>query len=476
LATQGILGLAAFVLFFFLLSRLVLQQLGFIRSTKQDMAFYGLLSLGGILGVLTLCLAYGNVAFSALGLGLGLIVGLFSYLFYISLTITRKPFCSFHPNGLLLCILLAALVGHFVEIQLSFGITATKLYFWAFAALIIAAGKSTDEKRSIPAGLTAQKSTFSPSIVIPAFLAGLIISTVTFDYLCYSKTEHGILSAVFACHLCTLFICALFSIAQLKSEAYAYPSSDRFSGLAVYCVLALTFGGVYLLSYSLIEGKVVQLLYPLIENSIFPALGSNTKLASYYGWILAFVALSSCLRILGRGSPKDVGAALKEFWILPVFILLVAPIIASNFKNSMADMYTKTGESMMGAKNWGAANVCFNKAISLEPSQAWRHQKLGYMYFTRGKEASEPERSVFFQTALFQVQKATHLSPLDATLKNNLARMSSAWAADATDGRTRFHRLQVTNTFYMEAFKTDPNNSFLWKESAQIATALGTES
>ena len=472
LATQGVLGLAAFVFFFFLLSRFVLRQLGFIRSTKQDIAFYGLLSLGGILGVLILYLVSGNVTFFALGLGLGLIFGLFSYLFYFSLAMTRKPFCSLHPNGLLLCILLAGLVGHFVEIQLSFSITATKLYFWAFAALTIAAGKSADVSCSVPASLTGQKSAFSPSMVIPAFLAGLVISTVTFDYLCFSKTKPGILSAVFACHLCIFFICALFSTAQLKSETSL--SSDRFRGLAVYGVLALSLSGVYLLSYSLLEGKVAQLLHPLIENSIFPALERNTKLASYYGWILAFVAVSSFLRFFGRGSSKEVGAALKAVWILPLFILLAAPIfVASNFKNSMADMYTKTGESMMAARNWGAANLCFSKAISLDPSQAWRHQKLGYLYFTWAKEASEPERSLSFQRAIFQVQKATHLSPLDATLKNNLARMSSAWAADATDGKTRFHRLQVTDTFYMEAFKTDPNNSFLWKESAQIATALG---
>ena len=119
------------------------------------------------------------------------------------------------------------------------------------------------------------------------------------------------------------------------------------------------------------------------------------------------------------------------------------------------------------------AQLCFSKAISLEPNQAWRHEKLGFLYFARAKAAKEPERDLWFQKAIYQGQKATHLSPLDVALKSNLARMSYTWATDARDGKVSFYRLKVTDTLYMEALEAQPNNSLLWKESAQIAAALG---
>lgn len=472
LATQGILGLTSFLLFFGAFCHFVLRQLGLIRSRRQNIAFFGFFLLGGLLGWLVPYFASGNFTFSGVGLGIGLISGLFSYLFFFALIMKRGAFCPWHPNALLLSILLAALVGHFVEIQFCFGITATRLYFWILVALGVAVGKSAGEGLGVRPSQGLQKFLFSPSIVIPAFLAGLVFSTVTFDYICFSKTNTAFLYAVFGYHLCIFITCGIFSMAQLKSETER--SSDRLRGLAAYFVVALAFGGLYMVSYFLLENKIAQLLYPFMRNSIFPILEKNIKLTAYYGWILAFVFLSSFLTLFGSEAIEHKRAVFKAVWIFPLLALLALPaVIASNLKNSMADIYTKAGAELMRAKQWEATRVCFNKAVALEPTQAWRHEKLGHLFFTRAKEASEPENNFFFQEAMSYMKKAIRLAPLDVTLKNNLARISSAWAADTTDGKIRFHRLKVTAMFYAEALKVNPNNTFLLKESAQIAAALG---
>ena len=472
LATQGILGLIAFLLFFGAFCRFVLRQLGLIRSRRQDIVFFGFLLLGALLGWLVPYAASGNFTFSGVGLGIGLIGGLFSYLFFFALIMKGGAFCPWHPNALLLSIILAALVAHFVEIQLCFGITTTRLYFWVFAALAVAVGKSAGEGLGVPADQGRQKYLFSPSIIIPAFLAGLVFATMTFDYICFSKTNKAILYAVFGCYLCIFTACGIFSIEQLRSETDR--SSERLSGLAAYLFVASAFGGLYMASYFLMENKCAHLLFPFMRNSIFPVFEKNIKLAAYYGWILAFVFLSSFLTLFRREATEHKRAAFKAVWIFPILALLALPaLISFNLKNPMADIYTKAGEELMRVKQWEVARLCFNKAVALEPNQAWRHEKLGYLFFARAKEASEHEKNIFFQEAMSYMGKATKLAPLDVTLKNNLARTSSAWAAYTTDGKIRFHRLKVTEMFYAEALTKDPRNTFLWKESAQIAAALG---
>jgi tetratricopeptide (TPR) repeat protein len=182
----------------------------------------------------------------------------------------------------------------------------------------------------------------------------------------------------------------------------------------------------------------------------------------------------SFVMLCKSGPKKKRRTALKASWVFPLLILLILPaLIATNLRNPVADIYTKTGEQMMRAKHWRVAQLCFSKAISFEPNQAWRHEKLGFLYFARAKAAKEPEKNLYFQKAIYHGQKATHLSPLDRALKSNLARMSSVWAADAKDGKMRFYRLKVADNLYMEALEAEPNNSLLWKESAQIAAALG---
>ncbi len=472
LVMQGVLGLAAFLLFFGVLCRFALKQLGLIPSMRQDIAFGVIVLASGFLGFLAPYAVSGEAVYSGLGFGLGLVCGLFLYLLFLALTTRRGALsCPWHPQGLLLSIILAALVGHFVEIQFCFGITATRLYFWVLAALAVVAGRNACEGSRVPAD-GGQRLLFFPSVVIPAFLAALVVAATTFGYVAYTETNGGFLLAVFGCHLCVFITCAVFSLSRLGREGGRPNSPVR--GLAAYAGLALAFGGLYLLSYFLLETNIAKLIYHHTGNSLLAVVERNTKLAAYYGWILAFVGMSSLLLLLGNAPHEKRKVTLKVALIFPLLVLLMLPlVIASSIKGSMADIYTMAGRDLMQSKHWNAAQLCFSKAVSLDPSQAWRHQKLGYLYFTRAKKAEEPGKSLFYQQAMYHGQKATQLLPLDVTLKNNLARMSYVWTRDTKEEKTHFYRLKVTETLYAEALKADRNNAFLWKEAGKIAAALG---
>jgi len=472
LVMQGILGLAAFLLFFGILCRFVLKQLGLIPTMKRDIAFGGIVLVSGFLGFLVPYAASGETVYSGLGLGLGLVCGLFLYILFLALTTKREALSSpWHPQGLLLSTILAALVGHFVEIQFCFGTTATRLSFWVLAALAVVAGRNSGEDSDVPVD-HGHSPFFLPSTVIPAFLAALVIATTTFDYVAYSETNRGFLWAVFGCHLGVFIAGAMFSLSQMERAGERPCSPVR--GLTAYSVLTLAFGGLYLLSYFFLETRVAQLIHTHTPDSLLAVVERNTHLGSYYGWILAFVGVSSLLLLLGNAPHEKRQVTLKVALLFPLLVLLTLPlVIASSIKGSMADIYTMAGRDLMQSKHWNAAQFCFSKAVSLEPSQAWRHQKLGYLYFTRAKKAKEPEKSLLFQQAMYHGQKATQLSPLEATLKNNLARMSYVWTRATKEEKTRFYRLKVTETLYAEALKTDRNNAFLWKEAGKIAAALG---
>jgi tetratricopeptide (TPR) repeat protein len=239
-------------------------------------------------------------------------------------------------------------------------------------------------------------------------------------------------------------------------------------------IFALVFGGGYLLSYFMLEKKLAELLYPVLRGPLLLVLENNLKLISYYGWIVVFVFASSLVMLFGHGLREQKKTAFKAAWLFPLLVLMVLPaIVATNLRNQVADIYTKTGEAMMRTKHWDAAHSCFRKAISLEPNQAWRHEKLGFLFYAQAKEYPTPEKDLLFEKAIYHGQKATHLSPLNGALKSNLARMSYTWAADARKEDVRSDRLKVAETLYMKALKTGPNNNLLWKESAQIAAALG---
>jgi len=94
LVMQGILGLAAFLLFFGILCRFVLKQLGLIPTMKRDIAFGGIVLVSGFLGFLVPYAASGETVYSGLGLGLGLVCGLFLYILFLALTTKREALSS----------------------------------------------------------------------------------------------------------------------------------------------------------------------------------------------------------------------------------------------------------------------------------------------------------------------------------------------------------------------------------------------
>lgn len=472
LTMQGVLGLAAYLFVFGALNRLVLSRLGMIRSKKQHYTFAGFFIFGGLSGSLAFFALSGNPAFCGVGLGGGLVGGVILYLLYHALSVRKEACCPWHPNQLLLTLLLGALTAHFIELQFSFGVTATRLYFWVFSALVVVAGAQNAGESLTSAGQSRVRLFRASPTVPPAVLAGIAMTTVIFGYGSFFRIDSRFIFFTSVCCLSVVIACGIFLRLQLKNKAH--PSNAQIPWVAAYAGLTVTMGIVYLISYKILEPDIALLLHPLFPDTMATVLQKNFKLVLYFAWILIFVFLESFSTAFAGHAGRNRNAAFHALWIFPLFTILSLPfVVVTSLKTPVADIYTRAGDELMRIRQWKAATDCFNKAVQIDPRQAWRYHKLGYLFFSRAREVPEPEKTLRYQEAMALVDKAAQMAQFDVTLKNNLARMSSAWSAEASDANMRFHRLKATEKFYAEALKSDPNNIYLWKESALIAVALG---
>jgi tetratricopeptide (TPR) repeat protein len=469
---QGFFGTIAFLLIFGMLGYVAFFQMGLIHSRRHKIAWTSCLCSGSILGGLIPYALSGHTTLSAMGIGLGLVGGFFIYLLWYSVTLSKGHGVDWNAQKLLSSLLLSSLVAHFIEIQFSFGITATRLYYWVLAGMVVGVGFFSSNTATMGAD-SEQKSRFElPTPIFPAILAGVTIITISFNYLCFGRYHDNFYYSVVACNVCTLLFCWFFARPDRVHEA-GLKRPLREKNIA-YFMVVLGLGLLYYLAYFILEHAVALMLHLIFKNSILTVLEKSVKLISFYGWVLAII-VSGSIFIRSRGGPHIRLPGKKHTALLYLFmvLLMLPPVVRFNLNYSMADIYTKAGDEWAQSGDWEIAGRCFRYAVTLEPEQAWRHQKLGHLFFMRAKKESEPQKSRLYHEAILRVDKATQLAPLDVTLKNNLARMSSAWAAQADTEKNRFHRLKLTEAFYERALTADPSNTFIWKEAGQISAALG---
>lgn len=142
LITTGVIGFVALLFLFLSLFFYLFKWLALIKTDRQHIAFFALLTIGGLGGTLLPYLIEGSFRFSGVGLPVGITFGLMAYLLIVAVTQFEQISQEQHPQALLLTTLLAAILAHFIEIQFGIAISITRLYFWVYAALVVVIGLS----------------------------------------------------------------------------------------------------------------------------------------------------------------------------------------------------------------------------------------------------------------------------------------------------------------------------------------------
>ena len=145
LVMEGAVGTVIWLGIFCAVCGLALRRLGLIRSRAQTAGFWSALVIGAMLGAVTPWLASGEATMSGVGLSVGLVLSMALFVTVQSLIDgTGKEHETGSPVTAwdwLVLALLATFVAHMVEIQVGIAITATRLYFWFFAAVVVLAAR-----------------------------------------------------------------------------------------------------------------------------------------------------------------------------------------------------------------------------------------------------------------------------------------------------------------------------------------------
>ncbi len=139
LVITGGLGLVVQLFLFGAVFYYGLKWLGLIHTALHRALFVALYIGAGLIGA---AIAWASRGEEWIGVGLPTGIG-FGVGIYVAISVlflrTEGSRLSF-KHQLLIIVLLSAIIAHFVEIHFGIAIAATRLYFWAFSALIVVAG------------------------------------------------------------------------------------------------------------------------------------------------------------------------------------------------------------------------------------------------------------------------------------------------------------------------------------------------
>jgi tetratricopeptide (TPR) repeat protein/O-antigen ligase len=518
LVINGLLGLITYLAVFVAVFFYGLKWIGLINDSRQRNLFFGLLVAGGVIGSIALMLWRG-IEYFGVGLPFGMIAGLIVYITLMALLnrydLPRST--SEAARELVLIVLLAAIISHFIEINFGIAIAVTRTYFWTYAALILVVGyilpqygeynevaaiptkvpekplrdaRKTDA-RSARARRKRNDQAARPAMggrqglrdgLIGAFILTVIMITLGFDLISNSGHLTSAFSVVWSSftrlpnqnNVVSFGILALILITWLgcgivwMAEGFKNGgSSHKLSILLAILGVSAVYSFVFWLWHS---GELVALAVytPSTVDQVITQIDKvGGLLTTYYVFILLLIGLAAFF------FPEEwPGRSLATSFLAPVIGLLVLGIFAwltstTNLRVIHADIAFKMADPFNTPGQWPIATVIYKHADELAPDEDHYYLFLGRSYLEQAKAATTPEQqAALVQQAESDLKVAQKLNPLNTDHTANLARLYSWWATVTTDPTQHQQRAQIASNYYAEALKLSPQNSTLWGEYA----------
>jgi len=211
LAITGLLGLVAWQALYLSVILFAFRYLGVVHSRRDTWALIGLW-VGGAVAAAMVALLLAGPIYLGVAVPIGVILGVVAYLIFHALfgrpaadEATARPFAA---DRLLMNALVAAVLAHYVEIHFGIAISATRLYFFAFVALMLAlaaartaqvaapveappvAAAKPEKRRRKAATAAAPPATAAPgawsALLVPGLLLTLMLGILGYNFVSYS--------------------------------------------------------------------------------------------------------------------------------------------------------------------------------------------------------------------------------------------------------------------------------------------------
>jgi len=516
LVITGVVGFAAYMFLFGSIFYYGLKWLGFMETRRQRGLFLLLSIAGAVVGVFLPRLIEGSYKLSGVGLPMGFIAGTSLYLmFSAALFYRREQVAGDMKRQLLLIGLLSAIIGHFIEIHFGIAIAATRVHFWAYAAVFVLLGLNQigegTVSEAVPEGLTVaaqtkrrgkqsrrrakkqaqraaavaaqqarqQRFSLKAKLVAGSLIMALLLFTLGFDFTANPmgemdalriiqlslttfaprrdyRTSYGVLWMF----LLTWLVGALVVLAETEREAPSrQPSGWWFSSLATYAAVTLT---VFVFGVG---------TYASLNK---PGLDIANTITFYYGTITVLGLLIALSLVWGSRLPQRLWRA-ANLWAYPVLIVLVGvAVFATNVSIVKADIYYKQGLKLEQVGRWDDSIHFYGRAISLAQDQDYYYLFLGRaMMGKAGSVTDSEERVHWFQESFKALDRARQLNPLNTDHYANLGRLHRNWAEWTSDAEERAGKLSLAHDYYAQAAQHSPNNAQIWNEWSLVYLAKG---
>jgi len=514
LVTTGLLGFAAYLLLFVSVLYYGLKWLGLIHTGKQRNVFLAFVVIGGAAGAIGLTVWQG-VEFFGVGLPFGVIMGAIGYLTVFALfASTMFDKSKIGPDAVIMIMLLAAIVAHFVEINFGIAIASTRTHFFVYAALLFVMGyvlprqsaatealpisdgrelvepdvpakKSTSKRRKVahdqPVG-AGRYPAWVPAAVVGSAIVSVILVSMGYDFISNSARatsaftiignsmtrlpnrdnalSYGVLAMVL-----TTWLSGVLLVTAENKEAKDASSWWRALGLTAGVSAA-----VILLFWLWHAGSLAALasLVPSTTTEVLTQINSlGGLLTSFYFYL--FMIIFGVAAFLPSGWPSRApGASAIGAFLAPVVVLVVVLLVyVTNLQVIHSDIAFKMADPFTKSRQWQVATLLYQRALQLTPNEDHYYLFLGRSYLEQAKISQDAEEQAdLVQQAQDDLKKAQRINPLNTDHTANLGRLLSWWAGMAGDATVRVERGEEASRYYSLAVKLSPNNPTLWGEWA----------
>jgi tetratricopeptide (TPR) repeat protein len=509
LVITGLLGFAAYILVFISVVYFGLKWLGAITTPAERNAFVALWFAGGFVSAAFFGLVRGW-NFAGVALPAGMVGGLFVFLVAIALRRSAAPGNEVDPfRALWLSVLLAAVIGHFIEINFGIAIASTRLHFWFYAALLVVIGMDrlkqgvlarapaavgtprpgTEDTTRVPArrrknrrapensrSQNTDDQDSAPSVLPWTAIVTLILITMGFEFF---TNQSGTTSALDA----------------LLKSIFTKGGVDSYG---VFLLIGLTWVTAGILGLNPRKGEgalpiglfvllslTALLWYALLHLRFLTTPGDQTNnligvVGLYY--VALFVVIgAAALALLFDGA----GSAVLDWFrspltaiVAPVLLVVVTVFVyTTNFAGVAADILYKVGQNLDNSGQWAQSIGVYERALNLQPSQDFYALFLGRAYLESSRAITDSaKRAGNLKASQDVLTQARAINPLNTDHSANLARLQRTWATlvDGTDPHSP--HLQQSIQYYLDTLRLSPNTAHLHDELAQTYLQAGEAS
>lgn len=529
LVSTGLLGFLAYMFLFTSVFYYGLRWLGLIRSPKERNLFLGFIIGGAVAGALLAWIVTGGFAFLGVSLPAGFILGLVIYLVVAAVNPSSAGDVSLTgERRMLVTALMAALLGHFIEIHFGFVIASTGTYFWALAALFVLVGmgrirerlepetvkaaapqpsrrkgkgRKGKKRRTEPARRTPAKSGHDRWMTFWAYtmIVVLVLTVVAFDFTSNQPRHTDIPS--------------ILRDSFTKIDAITTNPTTSYGMLMLLLLTALV-GGVVVF-YESIQAEVdppgagwylravlgFVLAVFLIPLAVAWAKADLLRVGKDVSdiiarWYIAFFLLVLLLAaMLRRPSPSPARLWRKETVWAYVLVFAAAGFLIWHTNGILikADILYQQGFMLEQDYNRNAAQLTFDEfpqeqrlsvlnrvldlykeALESAPSEDFYYLAMARVYQSETPLIEDPaQKEATLIEAIDTVEKARALYPLNVDHTANLGRLYRTWAQEISDPAEKREKLLLAAEYYRQATELSPNKAHLYNEWALTYYLLG---